>query len=156
MLGAAGHRSILSLFAAAHHCYAVMQAGDFEAAAHDARSQRSAGGRTARRQAWAENDVFSDDSGDGGGGAPTVRTDALMFYSEGAALDPARHEPRNFIECYGAGDGSGPATHVTLVTAPGRRGICASVCGRSTRLSLAWRDVLDCLLRLGEAERMYA
>lgn len=49
-----------------------MQAGDFEAAAYDARSQRSAGGRTARRQAWAENDVFSEDSE--ADGAATVRS----------------------------------------------------------------------------------
>ena len=46
-----------------------LQAGDFEAAARDAQSQRSAGGRTARRQAWAANDVFSDSEGEG---APSV------------------------------------------------------------------------------------
>ena len=45
-----------------------LQAGDFD----DARTQRTAGGRTARRSAWAASDIFGSDDG-GVGGAATVR-----------------------------------------------------------------------------------
>ena len=55
----------------------ALQADDFEAAARDAQSQRSAGGRTARRQAWAANDVFSDSEGEG---APSVSMALARLY----------------------------------------------------------------------------
>lgn len=42
----------------------LLQAGDFDIA-DGGRSQKTAGGRTARRKAWAATDVFSDDSGEG-------------------------------------------------------------------------------------------
>jgi hypothetical protein len=57
--------------------FVQLQAGDFEAAARDAQSQRSAGGRTARRQAWAANDVFSDSEGEGAPSVSTAPADSL-------------------------------------------------------------------------------